>query len=107
MSRSWLPVTGLSFSVYEKNGATSVLATYDVGPLTLPHWLFPGCRRLAYARLQSDVFWLDHGGADPFPTTAEEFVSRSSELLRTARVEIERSGRRAFITAISAKGDAA
>ncbi len=44
-------------------------------------------------KIRSDKFWRKHGGKTPFPKTAMEFLERQSELLPTAEITVQPSGR--------------
>lgn len=67
----------------------TVKAAYMVGFKTVNEWLCPG--HTGYAKSKADRYWMQHGGARPFPKNWEEWLTRKDELSDTAEVQLDYS----------------
>ncbi len=89
----WRAVTSRRFAEHppKADKPPSVKVTFMCGFLAVNNWLCP--QHGGFAKTKADRFWLDHGGARPFPATVEAFLLRQHELNDTAEIEIEYNGK--------------
>ena len=89
----WHAVTGRTFREHPpKSGKPpTVKITYMLGLKAQNEWLCPG--HSGFAKAKSDRFWRAHGGALPFPRSADEFLDRAAELAVTAEVQLRPAGK--------------
>jgi DNA repair protein RadD len=88
VTAEWLPVRQRRFRYHEKIGGTpSVRAEFTSGLTTYKTWLCP--QHSGFAKSKADRWWKSHGGAVPFPSTVDEWLSREAELLPTAEIAIK------------------
>lgn len=89
----WHAVTGRTFREHPpKSGKPpTVKITYMLGLKAQNEWLCPG--HTGFAKAKSDRFWRAHGGALPFPRSADEFLDRAAELAVTAEVQLRPAGK--------------
>lgn len=88
----WIPVSGRTFEPHFKpDKPTSIVAKFESGLVIHKAWYCPG--HFGKARKGAWDFWSDHGGAMPFPRSAEEWIARAGELRPTAEISIKPEGK--------------
>lgn len=84
----WIPVRRRQFKYHEKlGGIPSVRAEFTSGLTLYKTWLCP--QHTGFAKQKCDRWWSQHGGALPFPSSVDEFLSRAGELRETAEISIK------------------
>lgn len=88
----WREVTGRTFRRHEKvGGLPSVRADYSLGLEIQKDWICP--QHGGFPKQKADRYWLQHGGARPFPSTVDEFLGRADELKVTESVRLKKNGK--------------
>lgn len=84
----WISVRRRQFKYHEKlGGIPSVRAEFTSGLTLYKTWLCP--QHTGFAKQKCDRWWSQHGGALPFPSSVDEFLSRAGELRETAEISIK------------------
>lgn len=89
----WREVSSRRFAQHpgKEGKPDSVKCTFMCGYLAVNNWLCPG--HTGFAQAKAHRWWLDHGGARPFPRNVEEWLLRQHELNDTAEIELEYNGK--------------
>lgn len=89
----WHEVTGRTFRGHPPKGdkPPTVKVTYRLGLQVQNEWLCPG--HTGFAKTKADRYWRTHGGATPFPKSADEFLDRAGELATTAEIQLRPAGK--------------
>lgn len=98
MSGKWARVTERTFERHERfGGAPAVLITYKCPPGPGEHgesrfkeWIAVEHER--FGRL-AERWWGHHRGADPAPSTVDEFLRRTLEVAPVSEIRIEPDGK--------------
>lgn len=84
----WLPVRQRRFRYHEKlGGLPSVRVEFTSGLTTYKTWLCP--QHTGFAKSKADRWWKSHGGQTPFPSSVDEWLSRTAELHETSEIAIK------------------
>lgn len=87
-----VPVIDWKLTRHEKaNSPDSVKVTYFAGLSTFPEWV--AVEHGGYARQKAQQWWINHGGALPFPKTVEEALARAAELATPSTITIKPNGK--------------
>jgi DNA repair protein RadD len=89
-----VPIVDWRFARHEKFGSLdSVRVTYIAGLSTFNEWL--ALEHGGYARQKAQQWWVQHGGATPFPRTVTEALKRAEdgELIMPATISVRPNGR--------------
>ncbi len=94
----WHEVTGRTFREHPPKGdkPPTVKVTYRLGLQVQNEWLCPG--HTGFAKTKADRYWRAHGGATPFPKSADEFLDRAGELATTAEIQLRPAGKYQDVT---------
>lgn len=85
-----VPVVDWQFRRWTKAGAPdSVRIDYLAGLQRYPEWVCP--EHDGYAGRKAAEWWVMHGGASPFPVSADEMLARKSELVPPATISVRPS----------------
>lgn len=88
----WREVTGRTLRRHDKpGGIPSVRVDYTLGLGIQKEWVCPGHE--GFAKTKADRWWKSHGGALPFPASADEFLDRAEELAVTAEIQLRKNGK--------------
>lgn len=102
----WLPVRSRKFRYHEKlGGLPSVRVEYSSGLTTYKDWLCP--QHTGYPKSKADRWWRRHGGLTPFPSSVDEWLSRTGELRDTQEVAIKPKPGSKFFDVVDCKPMAA
>jgi DNA repair protein RadD len=80
----WRYVLNRRFNLNQKGDAPNIKVSYINGKSQIYEWLGPAHKGLLHNRFKS--FWHAHGGKDPLPRDALEFLDRQNELRQTQRI---------------------
>lgn len=80
----WRYVLNRRFNLNQKGDAPNIKVAYINGKSQIYEWLGPAHKGLLFNRFKS--FWSAHGGEDPLPRDALEFLDRQNELRQTQRI---------------------
>jgi DNA repair protein RadD len=91
--RPWSPVDGRKFWHHPGKAGKpdTVKVSYRIGLRTVNQWLCPGHPVGGFAKVQADKYWMNHGGARPFPAGVLEWLDREGELKDTAEIQLDYS----------------
>lgn len=89
----WREVTGRTYREHppKPGKPPSVKCTYMAGLTAINEWHCPG--HGGYPKAKADRYWRSHGGASPFPKSAEEWLDRAGELRVTAEIRLKPNGK--------------
>jgi DNA repair protein RadD len=89
----WRNVTGRTYREHppKPGKPASVKCTYRLGLTTQNEWHCPG--HGGYPKAKADRYWKMHGGALPFPKSADEWLDRAGELRVTAEIRLKPNGK--------------
>lgn len=96
--KPWLEVTARRYAYHPpkvEGNPPTVKATYEVDGKSRNEWIcvqhmeHPVEKSRAFPKAKADRYWALHGGARPFPTSVDEFLSRAGELKATTEVQLD------------------
>lgn len=102
---AWRPVSKRTFRFHEAKSdekPPSVKVTYMAGMTAINEWVCP--QHQGFAKTKADRYWVQHGGARPFPTSVMEWLERQNELLETTEISVKPNGRYWDVTGYRAGG---
>lgn len=93
VEEDWRRVTERRFFHHVKGDKTpTVKIAYLCGLTSINNWLCPEFKGGQF-KADADRYWMEHGGARPFPKTALEWIQRQGELNSTAEISVTPSGK--------------